>query len=452
MLTDSESQAILTKVLGYTKADECEATLTGGHEGNLRFARNSVSTSGGSRTVSLAVQASFGKKTGVATINEFDEASLKKVVRRAEDLARLAPENPEYVEFLGPQKYANPRAFFEATAQIDPSARAKAAAASLNPCRAGKLVAAGFLNDSAVFAAGANTRGLRAYHRATYADFSVSVRTPDDRGSGYGVGDVNDVSGLDTAKVTAVAMRKARASAEARSIEPGKYTVILEPAASISLLGVLLGEMDARQADEGRSFLSKPGGGNRLGEKIVDERVQIHSDPMHPLVPTTPWAGDWRPRKRVDWIKDGVVANLSYSRYWGRKHGLAEEGSPALDGGIRPFSQIFPVPPGLLMAGGTASLEELIGDVKRGILVTRTWYLGEVDPQTLLYTGLTRDGTFYVENGRIQHAVKNLRFNESPVIMLNNLEALGKPERLNGCMIPPMVVRDFTFSSLSDAV
>ncbi len=214
-------------------------------------------------------------------------------------------------------------------------------------------------------------------------------------------------------------------------------------------------QMDARLADEGRSFLTKAGGGTRVGEKLVDERVHLYSDPMNAEVPGTAWAPDNRPRQRVDWIKDGVVANLAYSRYWAQKKGIPEDKAPAGIGNGFRFQRAvggFEGAPGVIMDGGSASLDELVKGVKRGVLVTRMWYIREVDPQTVLYTGLTRDGTFYVEDGEIKYAIKNFRFNESPVIMLNNIEALGKPQRANGCLVPPMVVRDFTFSSLSDAV
>jgi len=194
--------------------------------------------------------------------------------------------------------------------------------------------------------------------------------------------------------------------------------------------------MDARSADEGRSFLSAAGGGTRLGQRLLDDRVTIYSDPTHPDVPTTPWAADGRPLARTPWIERGVVKNLSYSRYWAQKRGMGAT----------------PPPPNLIMEGGTASLEELIRGTSRGVLLTRTWYIRTVDPQTLLLTGLTRDGTFYIENGAISHAIKNMRFNESPVIMLGNVDALGRPERVRGCLVPPMRLRDFTFTSLSDAV
>ena len=453
-LSESDAQAILKKVLGYSKADECEATLNGGREGNVRFARNAVSTSGTQDTLNLAVRSAFGKKSGTATVNEFDDASLEKAVRRAEELARLAPENPEYMPMLGAQRYDAPQGYFDATAKIDPEYRAKGAAASVNLCRPQKLSAAGFLQDEAAFTAVANTRGLNGYHRHTGLDFSVTIRTDDGKGSGYAVADYNDAALMNTGRVSEIAAQKALKSRETRAIEPGKYTVILEPAASVDLISHMVTQMDARRADEGRSFLTKAGGGSRLGEKLVDERVHLYSDPLNAEVPGSPWAADGRPRRRVDWIKDGVVENMSYSRYWAQKQGVSEERAvPSLrEGWGRRSVGAFEGAPGVIMDGGTQSLDELVKGVKRGVLVTRMWYIRPVDPQTVLYTGLTRDGTFYVEDGEIKHAIKNFRFNESPVIMLNNIEALGKPVRANGCLIPPMVVRDFTFSSLSDAV
>jgi predicted Zn-dependent protease len=231
-------------------------------------------------------------------------------------------------------------------------------------------------------------------------------------------------------------------SAAAKAIEPGKYTVILEPAAAAVLLERILFDLDARQADEGRSSFSKAGGKTRLNEKLMDERVTIYSDPLHPELPTSTWTGDGRPQEKTTWIEKGVVKNFTYSRYWAQKKGV----------------KAIPAPDSFIMEGGTKSLQDLIAGTKKGILVTRLWYIRDVDPQTLLLTGLTRDGTFYIENGKIMHPIKNFRFNESPIIMLNNLEELGKTERTvsvesnNNYLIPPMKIRDFTFTSLSDAI
>lgn len=436
-LNKAEAKKIIDKVLAYSKADETSVGLGGTRTGNIRYARNSVSTSGETNNLSLSVTSVFGKKSGTATINEFDDASLQKTVRRAEEIAQLAPENPEYVPMLGAQTYLDPKGYVQATANIDPAYRAQAAFDSLDPCRKKNLVAAGYLEDSAGFSAIGNSKGLFGYNPATSVDFSITVRTADGLGSGYAIRDVNDVTKLSTKAATEVAMQKALASVNARALEPGKYTVILEPAAAVDLLSNMMGNMDARSADEGRSFLSKKGGQTRLNEKLFDERVNIYSDPMNLEIPGSPYSGgDGRPQKKVSWIENGVVKTMYASRYWSQTKGVAD----------------IPPPSGFIMAGGTQSLAEMIKSTEKGILVTRFWYIRAVDPQTLLYTGLTRDGTFYIENGVIKYPVKNFRFNESPVIMLNNLEAMGAPQRIGGNLIPPLKIRDFTFSSLSDAV
>ncbi len=452
LLSESEARALLQKTLGLAKADACQVSLTGSRRGNLRFARNTVSTSGGSDTLSLGITCSFGPKTGFATVNEFDDASLARAVRKAEELARLSPDNPEHMDLVGPQTYLDPKSYFESTARLTQEDRVRAAAASIGICRDKKLTAAGYLSDSAGFSALANSRGLFGYQRSTDIDFTVTARTEDGRGSGYGIADFDDAARLDTAAITTVAARKAELSRDARAIEPGKYTVILEPVAAATLIGNMLGAMNARATDEGRTFLSKAGGGTRVGEKLMDERVHLYSDPMSADLPGRKWTGDGSAQRRVDWIQGGVVKNLSYSRYWARKKGLAEDkvalGGAGGGGGGRGGGG----GPGAIMAGTDASLDTLVKGVKRGVLVTNLWYIRLVDAQTLLYTGLTRDGTFYVENGEIKYPVKNFRFNESPVIMLNNLEALGRPVSVSNSLIPSMVLRDFTFSSLSDAV
>ncbi len=431
-----EARTILEKALSFSQADTCEVNLSGSNSGNIRYARNTVSTAGYSSNQSLVVQSSFGKKSGTATIDEFDDASLEKVVRRAEELARLSPENPEFMEPLGPQQYDESITYSEATAKITPEYRAQVAKSSIEPAASKDVTAAGFFNDASGFSAMINSKGLFAYNRSTNMDFTVTMRTNDGTGSGWVTRDFNDVSKFNAAEASGVAIDKAVLSREARAIEPGKYTVILEPAASVGLLGNMFGAFNARGADEGRSFMSAPNGGNKMGQKIVDERVSFWSDPLHPDVPTATWNGAGQPLRKTMWLENGVVKNLAYSRYWAEQKGV----------------EPVPFPQGGIMAGGDASLEDLISSTKKGILVTRLWYIRSVDPQTLLYTGLTRDGTFYIENGKIAYPVKNFRFNESPIIMLNNLEELGQQVRIDGNLIPYMKVRDFTFTSLSDAV
>ncbi|MDO1445850.1 TldD/PmbA family protein [Rhodocytophaga aerolata] len=436
ILTKEEARQILEKVLSFSKADECTVSLTGTQGGNIRYARNEVSTSGEETNRNLTILSSFGKRSGTASINEFDDASLEKVVRRAEELAKLAPENPEFVSILGPQQYAESAAFFDSTANINPEFRAKVAENSIVPATQKDVTAAGFLQHSSGFDSMMNSKKLFAYQKNSNVDFTVTMRTSDGQGSGWASRDFNDASKLNAAEASEIAIQKAVNSRAAKAIEPGKYTVILEPAAAVTLIDNMMSNFNARTADEGRSFLSKPGGKNKLNEKIVDERVTIYTDPMDPNLPGSTWTNEGLPRTRTEWIKNGVVQKLYYDRFWASQKG-AEAVAP---------------PNNIIMQGGTGSLEDLIKGTERGVLVTRLWYIRAVDPQTLLYTGLTRDGTFYIENGQIKYPVKNFRFNESPVIMLNNLDALGKPQRVEGNLIPPMRIRDFTFTSLSDAV
>lgn len=442
LYSKEEAKKILEKVIGFSKADGCEVNLNGLLGGNIRYARNSVSTAGENNDSTLVVQSYFGKKAGTATINEFDDSSLEKVVRRSEELAKLAPENPEFVEPLPQQTYAESKTFAEPTAKITPDFRAQSSASSIKLAKDNGVTAAGFLEDSNAVSAMMNSKGLFAYNRSTNVTYTVTMRTNDGTGSGWVTRDFNDVSKLDTSEASKVAIDKALQSKNPKAIEPGKYTVILEPAASAELLRNMLFNMNARPADEGRSFLSKKGGGTKLGEKIYDERINFYTDPWHGEVPAAPWTPDGQARKKMDIIRNGVVKNIFYDRYWASQKNV----------------ESVPFPGNAIMDGGTASLEDMIKDTKKGILVTRFWYIRTVDPQTLLYTGLTRDGTFFIENGKIKHPIKNFRFNESPVIMLNNLESLGKQVRVSAggggvnFFLPYMKIRDFTFTSLSDAV
>lgn len=434
--TKEEAREILEKALRFSTADACEITLTGSDSGNIRYARNTVSTSGQRSNQNLSVWSSFGLKAGISTIDEFDDASLEKVVKRSEELARLSPENPELIGSLDPQNYDDSKTYHKETSNISPEYRARVAESSIKPASNQDVTAAGFFNNTTRFSALINAKGLFAYNKSTNVDFTVTMRTNDGTGSGWVTRDFNDVSKFNPEEASNIAIRKAIMSKEARAIEPGKYTVILEPAASFDLLRNMSRSFDARMADEGRSFMSKEGGGTKLGEKIVDERVNIYSDPLNSEVPSVTWDGEGQQIKKTQWIENGMVKNLFYDRFWAKKNGIDP----------------VPQPSNMIMKGGDASLEDLIKNTKKGILVTRLWYIRTVDPQTLLYTGLTRDGTFYIENGKIKYPVKNFRFNESPIIMLNNLETLGKQVRINGSLIPYMKIRDFTFTSLSDAV
>ena len=436
MLSEQEAKKIIDKVLSYSKADETTIVLTGRRTGNIRYARNTVSTSGEADNLSLSVTAVFGKRSGTATINEFDDASLSKTVERATEIARLAPENPEQMPVLGPQQYIKTNSYSAKTAGIDPAFRANAAFESIQACLKKDLTGAGYMEDNTSFIAMGNNKGLFGYNKETNIDFTISVRTVDGKGSGYGIQSVNDAAKLDTRSATSVAIGKAESSREANEMVPGKYTVILEPAAAGELLQLMINSLDARNADEGRSFFGKKGGGNKIGEKLFNDNVNIYSDPSHPDYSGSPFANDGRPQAKVIWVENGVLKNLPYTRYWASQKSV----------------DAIPSPAGVIMNGTDQSVSDLIKGTEKGILVTRFWYIRPVDAQTLVFTGLTRDGTFYIENGKIKYAIKNFRFNESPAKMLNNIQALGKPVRVGNNLIPPMKISDFNFTSLSDAV
>ncbi|MDQ3082340.1 MAG: TldD/PmbA family protein, partial [Gemmatimonadota bacterium] len=344
---------------------------------------------------------------------------------------------------LGPQNIRTVSAEFASTAGLEADQLVRAGLTALEPARkAGDLFAAGYLVATANSSALGNSSKLFAYHKATNANYTVTVRTTDGTGSGWAGADHPDWKQLDIAAISARAVEKARLSRNPVAVEPGRYTVILEPQAVGDLVQLIGFYADARASDEGRSPFTKQGGGNKIGEKIIDPRISITADPFDPMVLTQPWDGDGLPLGRQTFVDKGVLKELYYSRFWAKKQGKTATGAPT----------------SFIMSGGTASVEDMIRSTPRGILVTRLWYLREVDPRTILYTGLTRDGTFLIENGKISKAVKNFRFNDSPLFMLNNLETMGRPVRLAGTeaggavIVPPIKVRDFNFTSLSDAV
>ena len=437
LFTEQQSKQLIDKIVSYSKADEISVTINGSREGNIRFARNTVSTSGEANDLAISITSVFGKRSGTTTTNELEDALLKDAVQQSEEVAQLAPENPEFMPGLGPQQYEKALNYSEKTAGIDQDFRVDAVLASIQECSRKKMTAAGFLQDTTGFIAFGNNKGLFGYNRYTNGAFSVTAKTEDEKGSGYGVQYFTDAKQLNTKQVTSTGTKKAEASREAKEMKAEKYTVILEPQAAWDLISLMMQTMDARTADEGRNFFGKRGTGNRIGDQLFNEKVTIWSDPLSEENPGTPFGNDGLPRKKTIWVENGVLKNLSYSRYW------AEQ---------KKKEPLAPAAGSFYMQGSDKSLDDLIKGTDKGILVTRFWYIRAVDPQTLVFTGLTRDGTFYIENGAIKHAIKNFRFNESPAQMLYNLDDVGKPVRISNAMVPPMRIKNFTFTSLSDAV
>jgi predicted Zn-dependent protease len=438
VLTRDEAESLVARTIQFSKADAIRVNLSSTRESNVRFAANQMSTAGLSSTTNSRIQTVFGKRKATVATNTRTDEGLRRAVEQSEALAKLAPEDPEYLGELGSQQYARIPAWFDATASLSAEDRAKAALSALAPARASNdLTVAGFLVTSARATAVGNNAGLFAYHRSTNATYTVTARTNDGTGSGWAGAEESDWSKLDFENVARRAIAKARASRNPVALEPGRYTVVLEPDATADLIPLMSGALQARAAEEGRSAFAKSGGATKVGEKIVDQRVSLISNPADPLVLASPFDNEGMPLGAQTWIENGVLKQLAYSRFWANKQGKTPTGGA---GSLR-------------LDGGNETLDQIIAGTQRGVLVTHCWYIRAVDQRTLVYTGLTRDGTFLIENGTIARPIKNFRFNESPLFILNNVDAIGRPVRTqSGGAMPPIRVRDFSFTSLSDAV
>lgn len=435
-LTEAEARELTEGILAMSRADGAQVSVMGGWRGNTRFAVNRVTTSGDSRDVSVNVISRFGRRQASASTNRLDRESLERAVRDSEALARPLPEDPEMMPLLGSQRYIRSDGWHDTTARLDTRRRGEVPAAAIGMTREARgLQAAGFLRCDAGGGATANSEGLFAYHRSTEADYKITVRTEDGSGSGWAGRADRDWSTVDHEALSRRAVEKARMSRDPQPLEPGRYTVVLEPAAVSDLVRLLAFGLDARRAHEGRSAFSAPDGGTRVGERILDERVTVRSDPAALGAP--PFTGEGLPLRPISWVEDGVLRNLVYSRYWADRQGEEPTGFPNT----------------LLMSGGEGTVEDLIAGTERGVLVTRLWYIRSVDPRTILFTGLTRDGTFLIEDGRITGPVNNFRWNESPLSVLRNLDEMSRPVRVEASRIVPAIrAREFNFSSVSEAI
>lgn len=443
ILTESEARAVVEAVLDASSADATRVDVGSRDGGNVRFANNGVTTAGQVVDATVRVTATFGARSGSASTNATDPDALREVVARAERAARLAPEDPEYVPPIEPVDYPGVDAWSEVTAGWGPGHRAEAAAAAIAEAEAKETTVAGFLESWSEAGATASSTGHFGYFPRTWLEYTNTARTPDGRGSGWAGVRLHDATGLDAAARARIAAEKALAARDARPLDPGDWPVIFEPAAVAVMAGALVGQMDARRAMEGRSYLSAPGGETKVGERLVAPIVTIETDPTHPVAPGSPWSSDQMPARHVTWYRDGTVESLQWDRWWAKEHG--EEPVPASTN--------------LVMAGQERSLEDLIRETDRAVLVTRLWYIRSLNPRDLTLTGLTRDGTYWIEDGRIAHGVNNFRWNESPVRFFAAAEALSRPERvadedwaISPAYVPAVRSASFHFSSVSRAV
>ncbi len=446
IMTRDEARALSRRILEQSSADEAEVRISSGIDGNTRFAANQVTTAGDVRDLEATLFARFGTRSASVTFNRFDDRSIVGAAAKAEQFAALAPENDEQMPLLGPQQYDTNGAFANVTAELNAHARVDAARGVIERASREGLVSTGFIQRVANAFAVVNSEGLFAYHQSTLASYTTTVRTPTDDGSGWAGTTHNNWSLMDAPIVLADrAIDKARRSVGAAPVDPGAYTVLLEPTAVGNLVQLLRGSLDTRSAEEGRSIFSAVGGGTHLGAQVIDDRLSLVSDPTDPQLLDRPFTADGQPVGRTSWIENGVLTTLATSRFWA----MEQDRDP------------IPPPGGIMLTGGTGSIDDLVASIDKGLLVTRFWYVRGVDARTLLYTGLTRDGVFMIENGEITGPVRNLRFNQGILDMLNSVEAVGEPVRVVASesgglgapvVVPPLVVRDFRFTSTSEAV
>ncbi len=472
MLTREQAKKLSEKALSFSTFPECELRIDCLERASIRFALNGVTTSGFTIEQWMTITSERDGKSGSTTLAEFDDRSLQEAVKFTEQLALLSPPNPERIEPVGPQKYPELENFPESTAKARNEAFIPHIRSIIDAAKAKGLVAAGFFERTSGAVAIASKQGNFGYGRTTGAGLSTTIRTADGSSSGWASQPAVRIDDIDGEAVGRAAIEKCLRWKNPRRLDPGKYTVVLEAAAAGDLVERIGSSLQARASEEGRTFLSRKGAGTLLGEKLFPEWITLRTDPFHKLYSGLPWAGgagfgsgqggggqsvggrgggrrggardrsgEALPSGRIDWIEKGVVSNLHYTRYWAQQAG----------------KQPTPAPNRLVLEGQEKSLADLIASVERGLLVTHFFYVRELNPQTLQLTGLTRDGLFLIEYGKVTSPVVNFRFNESPVRLLQNTLALGKPVLVpssdsGGMVAPPLVAKEFTFASISDAV
>jgi predicted Zn-dependent protease len=440
MLTEREAKTICDALLKLTKADDAIVSVRESIESNQRFAANAFTTNGSSRERAFFVRVWINQRQGAASGTEFDEASLRRAVEQAEQLAKLSPVDAEYMPTLGPQKYRPVKGFVSEAGEISPKWRAKQLGAILDRCDEAKVVGAGLFQSGAFTTASATRHGNFDFERSSRASLSMTARTPDSTSSGYALHSHFDPDKLDIRGVAQRAVDKALNGRNARQIDPGVYPVILEPQAVGDILSYFPGAFTARNADEGRSPMSAAGGKTLLGQAVFDAKINFYSDPWHPELPGSQSAQDGLPAEKLHLVRNGILENLVYSRFWAHK--MNKQPTPG------PVNYI------LEGSGPAHSLAEMIRSTERALLLTRLWYIRMVNPRTQLLTGLTRDGVWLIENGKIKYSVRNFRFNQSVMQMLaaGNVERISKPQRVGNLLVPALKLKAFTFSSASDAV
>ncbi len=440
--TRADLERIAERILKLSEAKETEVEIDSTTDALTRFANNVIHQNVAERTLHISVRAVVNGRTARATTNKTDEESLRRVVAAAASLARNQPENPYLLPMLGPQKLQKVARFFKATAAASPQERARAVTRVCRMAEKNKQTAAGIFSTGSVQAILANSKGLFAHHEQTRAEFSVTFL--ESNSSGWAKANSPDISEIHPDALAESASRKATESRNPREVAPGHYTAILEPPAVLDLVGFLFYDFAGTALLDKRSCFT-----DRMGKQIFGKNVTLWDDVYHSLQLGAPYDGEGVPRKKVLLVDRGVPSNLVYSRATAKKM----KAKPTGHGFALP-NEYGEAPMNLVFAGGDKSIDEMIRTTERGIFVTRLWYIREVDPYEKILTGMTRDGTFLVEDGRIVGGIRNFRFNQSLLDLLSNVEMLGPAVRAAGeesfeMVVPAMKVRDFHFSEVT---
>ena len=440
--TLAELQRIAGRVIALSQADETEIEIDSTTDALTRFANNTIHQNVADHTLSISVRAVVDGRTARATTNKTDDESLRRVVAAAATLARHQPKNPDLLPILGPQKYQKVARYFDATAAENPMDRARAVTRVCKMADKKKQTAAGIFASGSHQSVLANSRGLFASHQYTDAEFSVTIL--EDKSSGWAKSSSPDIRDIHPDELAESASNKAIASRNPRVLEPGHYTAILEPSAVLDIIGSLFLDFAGTSILDKRSCLN-----DRMGKKIFGGNITLWDDVYHTLQQGTPYDGEGLPRQKILLVDRGVPKNLVYSRTTAKKMKAKPTGH-----GLPLPNEYGEAPMNLVFSGGDKSVDDMVRSTERGILVTRVWYIREVDPYEKILTGMTRDGTFLIENGRIAAGIRNFRFNQSVIEMLSKVEMLGPAVRAAGeesfeMVVPAMKVGNFHFSEVT---
>ena len=459
MLTQEQAGDIFDRIRKLSSADEVEVLFSGGKFALTRFANNTIHQNVAEENHVVSVRTVFGQRTARATTNKLDDESLRQTVNGSESLAKVQHPNADLLPMpaareAGVPTQALPPRYFSQTAAITPELRAEDVRTIVGVADQHKLVAAGVFSSGEYFEGIFNSRQLTRWHTQTSAEVSVTMLAADS--SGWQKANSPDVANLDPLKLAEIAAQKAVDSAHPRENTPGKYTVILEPAAVLDIVGFMFWDYSGMAILDQRSFLT-----GRIGSRLFGENITILDDVADPLQAGSPFDGEGVVRKKVGLVENGVVKRIVYARATAGRMKCSEHKDSV--GPIEPTGHGFALPnetgemPLNIVFAPCAdpqTTEQMIASTERGILVTRLWYIREVEPFEKIFTGMTRDGTFLVEDGRVQCGIRNFRFNESLIHLLSNVEAMSAPVRSSGeesfdMVVPAMKVKDFNFTEVT---